>query len=348
MYKKRKNKNEILKYIVEEYISSSKPVGSVFLIQKYNLAISSATVRNIMANLEKEEMIEKSHTSSGRIPTSKGYKYYAKHLTSSTEDKLSIKIKDIFAQRRNSIDNIIDEAVSIISEASKMTVITSQINKDERLMSINFTPISNDDAIIVLITSSGIVDSKELKLSSDRINIQDLKIAIRIFQERLYNVKLIEISSSLDTLKPILKEHIKNYEELIETFVNNIFNNYKNRSNNKIFGKSHLIKSDDIERKELANIIELIENQSIWESINERNYLEENLKLEILPSNTSIISKRLSLNGKVKDVSVVGPTRMNYAKAKNILNIIEKYTREIIESEIEIQDQKKEEDIHNE
>lgn len=336
MNKKSKNKDEILKYIVEEYVSSSKPVGSVHLIEKYNLSISSATVRNIMVALEKENMIEKSHTSSGRIPTSKGYKYYTKYLTSSTDDKLSIRIKDIFAQRRNSIDNIIDEAVSIISEASKMTVITSQINNEERLMSINFTPINNHDAIIVLITSGGIVDSKELKLSAKKLNINDLKIAIRIFQERLYNVKLIEISSSIETLKPILRENIKNYEELIEAFVNNIFNNYKNRSNNKVFGKSHLIKSDDIQREELANIIELIEKQSIWESINEKNYLEENLKLEILPSNTSIISKRLSFNGGVKDVSVIGPSRMNYAKAKNILNIIEKYTKEIIDSETNI------------
>ncbi len=339
MSKKFKNQNEILKYIVEEYVSSSKPVGSVFLIQKYNLSISSATVRNVMASLEKEGMIEKSHTSSGRIPTSKGYKYYTKYLTSSTEDKLSIKIKDIFAQRRNSIDNIIDEAVSIISEASKMTVITSQINKEERLMSINFTPITNHDAIIVLITSGGIVDSKELKLSAKKLNINDLKIAIRIFQERLYNVKLIEIASSIETLKPILKENIKNYEELIEAFVNNIFNNYKNRSNNKVFGKSHLIKSDDIQRDELANIIELIEKQSIWESINEKNYLEENLKLEILPSNTSIISKRLSFNGETKDVSVIGPSRMNYAKAKNIL-----YTKEIISSKIDVRKEQEEEE----
>ncbi|MBD5422955.1 MAG: heat-inducible transcriptional repressor HrcA [Mycoplasma sp.] len=334
--KKLKNKDEILKYIVEEYISSSKPIGSVFIIEKYNLYISSATVRNIMMVLEKEKLIEKAHTSSGRIPTSSGYEYYAKYLTSSKEDKIAIKIKDIFAQRRNSIDNIIDEAVSIISEASKMTVITSQNSNDERLKSIALTPITDYDAIIVLITSNGTVDSKELKLSK-MLNINDLKTAIRIFQERLHDVKLIEIPSVIESLKPVLQQHIKNYEELIQTFVSSIFNNYKNRANNKVFGKSHLIKSDDIQRQELADIIDLIENQSIWESINDKNYLEENLKLEILPSNASIISKRLTLNGKVKDVSVVGPTRMNYSKAKNILNVIEKYTKEILESEPEIE-----------
>ena len=75
-------KNKILKYIIEEYISSSKPIGSVYLIEKYNLGISSATVRNVMVDLEKENLIEKSHTSSGRIPTPNGYEYYAKFLTS--------------------------------------------------------------------------------------------------------------------------------------------------------------------------------------------------------------------------------------------------------------------------
>lgn len=330
-----KNKDVILKYIIDEYISSSKPVGSVYLIDKYKLNVSSATVRNIMATLEKENLIEKSHTSSGRIPTSKGYEYYAKNLINDDNDEeILIKIKHIFEQRKMSVDIIIDEAVSIISEASKMTVITSEGQIEERLKSLTLTPINECIAIIVLITSSGRVDSKELKLSK-KLNLNDLKIAIRIFQERLQNTKLIDISHSIELLKPILKKHIKNYEELIETLVTNIFVSYKNISKNKVFGKQHLIKSNDIKRQELANIIDLIENQSIWESIDNRNYLEDNLKLEILPSNTSIFSKRLTIKNKVKDISVVGPKRMDYSKAKNILNIIERYTKEILESKTE-------------
>ena len=141
---------------------------------------------------------------------------------------------------------------------------------------------------------------------------------------------MTKIPESVLTLKPILKQHIKNYEELIQTFVVGIFKTYSNIANNKVYGKAHLIKSQDIKRQELAEIIDLIENQSIWESINEKNYLEDNLKIEILPSNASILTKRLECNGFVKDISVVGPTRMNYSKAKNILNIIEKYTKEKI------------------
>lgn len=326
-------KYKILKYIIEEFISSSKPVGSVFLIEKYKLDISSATVRNIMVDLEKENLIEKSHTSSGRIPTPKGYEYYAKFLTNNEEDKWASKIKDVFANRRSSINNVIDEAVSIISEASQLTVVTSQGEQEELLKSITLTPINENQAIIVVITSSGRIDSKNLNLTK-KLNLNDLKIAIRIFQERLNDVKLKEIPKVIQTLKPILEKHIKNYEELIQAFVIEVFHSYKTISNNKIYGKSNLIKSDDINREQLAKLIDMIEHQSIWESIDDKNYLEDNLKIEILPSNTSIITKRLNVNGIIKDVSVVGPSRMDYSRAKNILNIIEKYTIKTINSSI--------------
>lgn len=323
--KRSELKNHVLKLIVEEYISEPKPVGSVHLIVKYNLNVSSATIRNIMAELESEKLIQKSHTSSGRIPTTKGYEYYAKFLTSAaTNDQTYSKIKDIFANRRSSIDKIIDEAVSIISEISKLTLITTDSKNQELLKSITLTPISEKSAIVVIITSGGKVESKELKLR-DYLKMDDLKIAVRIFQERLYNISLSQIPEIIKMLEPILREKIKNYEQLIESFVTQIFTQYVNRSSNNVFGKSYIIKSNDIERNNLAKIIDMIENQSIWESINEQNYLEDNLKLEILPLNASLISKRLNINGHIKDISIIGAKRMDYSKAKNILNMIEKY-----------------------
>lgn len=326
--KRIKLKNEILKLIVEEYISESKPVGSVYLIDKYGLNVSSATVRNIMAELEAELLIEKSHTSSGRMPTAKGYEFYAKYLTTNSDEKLGSKIKDIFAKRRSSIDTTIDEAVSILSEMTQLTIVTSDNKNEELLKSIHLTPINEKSAIIVIITSTGRVDSKQFSLNSN-LNLDDLKIAIRIFQERLQNITLNKIPEIIKSLEPILREKIKNYEQLIVAFVEHIFTQYIHLRNNKIFGKSYIIKSNDIERNQLVYIIDLIENQSIWESIDEKNYLEDNLKLEILNNNTSLISKRLNIEGHTKDVSIVGSVRIDYSQAKNILNILEKYVNGI-------------------
>ena len=317
-------KNHVLKLIVEEYVADAKPVGSVYLINKYELKVSSATIRNIMVDLETAGLIQKSHTSSGRIPTARGYEFYAKYLTIAIEDQMAEKIKDIFAHRRTSIDTTIDEAVSIISQISQLTVVTSETKGTELLKSIALTPISARSAIIVLITSSGKVDTKELHLDN-QLKLNDLKIAIRIFQERLYNIALAQIPETIRMLEPVLRTKIKNYEQLIESFVSQIFTSYVNMTQNHVFGKSYIIQARDIERTNLSQIIDLIEKQSIWESIDEKNYLEDNLKLEILPSNASLISKRLNINGHIKDISIVGPARMDYSKAKNILHMIEKY-----------------------
>lgn len=322
--KRNELKNNVLKLIIEEYIADAKPIGSLYLINKYDLKVCSSTIRNVMVDLEQDGLIQKSHVSSGRIPTVQGYEFYAKYLTSNIQDKMAEKIKDIFAHRRASIDATINEAVSIISQISKLTVITSETKGTELLKSIALTPINEHLSIIVIITSSGKVDTKELKLSSN-LKLNDLKIAIRIFQERLYNIPLAEIPETIQSIEPILREKIKNYEQLIESFVSQVFTSYVNMTENHVFGKSYIIQNKDIERNNLVKIIDLIEKQSIWESIDEKNYLEENLKLEILPSNASLISKRLNINGHIKDVSIVGPARMDYSKAKNILHMIEKY-----------------------
>lgn len=70
----------VLKLIVEEFVSTAEPVGSNTLIEKYQLPYSSATIRNEMAMLEQDGLIEKTHTSSGRVPSAKGYRYYVSHL----------------------------------------------------------------------------------------------------------------------------------------------------------------------------------------------------------------------------------------------------------------------------
>ena len=90
-------KDRILKLIVEDFIQTAQPVGSHYLLDKYNLNVSSATIRNEMNQLEKEGLLEKTHTSSGRIPSTKGYKYYIEHLREKrVDDKIKNELKTIF------------------------------------------------------------------------------------------------------------------------------------------------------------------------------------------------------------------------------------------------------------
>jgi len=256
-----KRQKEYLKLIIESYIADGNPVASASLIKESNLSVSSATVRNEMNTLEKEGFLEKSHTSSGRIPSTKGYEYYAKELTDKTNKALQKKLEDIFARRRVSIDFTLDEAANAISELAGLTLVTTSSEVDELLKSIQLTPLNDEAATIVLVTSAGRVESKFIEIGKT-VSIEDVRIAIRLFKERLIDTPLRELSARVDALAPILAKSVKNYEEVIQAFIGKVFD-FHNRITNKVYGNNQLIKTEEIKREDLANLIQLIENKSV-------------------------------------------------------------------------------------
>src|SRR5919205_2986504 len=108
----------ILQVIVDDFIRSAQPVGSRSLSKKEEISFSSATIRNEMADLEEMGFIEKTHTSSGRVPSEKGYRYYVDHLISPqtlNQKEISI-IQSIFAERIFEFEAIIQKSAKILSE----------------------------------------------------------------------------------------------------------------------------------------------------------------------------------------------------------------------------------------
>lgn len=320
------NKKEIntFKLIVEYYISSGEPVGSVNLISHFNLKVSSATIRNQMAVLEKYNFIEKAHISSGRIPTLDGIKFYAEFLAQNPDEKILERIKKIFEKRKINIDETIEEAAKVISNISGLTLVTSNNSNTDNLMlkNISLTQISDSECVVVLVSSDGNVFNKSVDFKSKNISINDLNVAVRLFQERLIDSKLYELNEKVQILLPILKRKIKDCDKIIEAFVNNIFY-FNSKKEKKIYGKSFIIESNEIERTKLSKIIDFIENKSIWDSIEEFSENDSKLKIEINNSNVSLLSKRIELGKIRKDISIIGTKRMDYSTAKNVLNVIE-------------------------
>ena len=312
---------EYLKLSIESYIEDGTPVASSHLISKYKLKISSATIRNEMNHLEKEGFLEKAHTSSGRIPTIKGYEYFARHLSTNTNTMIKSKLDDIFAKRRVSIDVTLDEAASAISEIAGLTLVTSSSDSNELLKSIQLTPLNDTKAMVVMVTSSGRVESKLIEFNNS-VNAEDVRVAIRLFKERLVDSRLRDLPAKIEALAPVLSETVKNFEELIQTFISNIFDFHKKITNN-VYGNSNLITSESIKREDLANLIELIENESVWSSIEGKMDEDENIKIDIRNNNTSIISKRLETKDGLKEISIVGSNRMDYSDAKQAIKALE-------------------------
>lgn len=116
--------NVIFKTIVEEFTRTAEPIGSKTLMNLLDFPVSSATIRNEMAALEKVGLLEKTHTSSGRIPSSKGYRYYVENLLETNLDvPMQQTLKTYFTQRHYSIDDVVSKSCDILSEMTNLTSI---------------------------------------------------------------------------------------------------------------------------------------------------------------------------------------------------------------------------------
>lgn len=152
----------ILKYIVEYFIKHAQPIGSNTLIETYGLKCSSATIRNEMMELENAGYLEKTHTSSGRVPSSKGYRYYIDHLREKDIDE-SIKhnLAVIFNEKSKSIEDVIKESCQILSHMTNLaSVVLGPEASEEHLVSIQFIPLSQNSATAVFVTDKGYVETR--------------------------------------------------------------------------------------------------------------------------------------------------------------------------------------------
>ena len=129
-------KKRVLQAIVEEYIETAEPVSSNALISKYNLECSSATIRNEMAYLEKNGLLDKVHTSSGRVPSAKGYRYYVDELLK--DDNISLEeikyISDKLETKVNEIEDLTKITANTISEITHYTTVAIGPKASEQII----------------------------------------------------------------------------------------------------------------------------------------------------------------------------------------------------------------------
>ncbi len=320
----------ILKLIVEEFIKSAKPVGSQTLIDEYNLQYSSATIRNEMFSLEEDGYIEKPHTSSGRVPSAKGYRYYIENLRSKN-DKANL-IKDRLNKfidengKTMHTDQIIDECCAIISNMTNLvSVVLGPNSEEESIAKVELIPLNNTTAIVVFITNSGYVEHKTLNVPNET-NIEELQDCIKIINKRIDGINLNQINNVLDGVQLVLSEHIKNYEAVYNAFANTFLRFAKERIS--YYGKNNLLSQKDFDDiGKIKKIASLLENTSIWKSFDKE---EEGINVSIGKENNiedlsdvSVVSTKLKVHeNNVGSVCVIGPTRMDYNQVIDALEFL--------------------------
>ena len=163
-------KKKILQAVIDEYVNTAEPVSSSALVEKYNLKYSSATVRNELADLEKNGYLDKTHTSSGRVPSEKGYRFYVDELIK--EDDISLEemkyIQSKLDSKVNEIEDLAKIATTTLSEITHYTTLAIGPKTDKQLIEeIKFVLLGTRMLMVVIVTDTGLVKETIIKYDED-------------------------------------------------------------------------------------------------------------------------------------------------------------------------------------
>ena len=193
-----KNRKElILKEIVDQYIQTGEPIASKALLEEYDLDFSSATIRNEMNTLEKEEYIKKPYTSGGRIPTIKGYRYFVNWLIELAELRKEEKqeIINSYKFERQDANQLIKITASLLSNITGYLGFVLSPNLEEaRLENVNLVSLDNDNVMAILVTEWGLLEGKTIKLEK-AISAGELEEINIKLNQRLKGKKMMELRS---------------------------------------------------------------------------------------------------------------------------------------------------------
>ena len=312
----------ILKYIVEYFIKYAQPVGSHTLIEEYNLPYSSATIRNEMATLEKMGYIEKPHTSAGRVPSSKGYKYYCENLRDKTvDDALKNSLQVILTQRANSIEEIIKESCEIISHMTNLvSVVMGPDENNEHLAKVQLVPISDNTITAIFVTDKGYVESKTF-IIPEGMSADDIIKCVELLNDRLCGTPIPGLVEKMELIKPLLTEYVISndlvYQALLETMLRFASDRMSLYGEEELF--SHPEFRNDTEA--LMRMMKLLNDSSIFKSVdkelqdNEEDVLVKIGEIEGNPD-VAVVTAKIKIGAKGENtVALVGPTRMDYDRA---------------------------------
>ena len=209
---------KILQLIVDEYVKSVNPVGSKLICDELNC--SSATVRNDMSILEDLGYLEKTHVSSGRIPSEMGYRYYVDNLMEPKKmngDDL-LKLQLIFNNNKLDMPDVIKKSLAIISELTDYTsVVLGSKSNENKLQKVEVLPLVDSKLLAIIVTDKGHVEHKNISISG--VCIEEVQKTVELINKLLIGTPIDEINKKLEfEVKPIINQYVMQHEIIYNAF----------------------------------------------------------------------------------------------------------------------------------
>ena len=319
----------VLKAIIEEYVSSGEPVGSKVLTEKPYLDFSSATLRNDMAYLEEIGLLEKTHTSSGRVPSELGYRYYVEHLVTRDYDVVNQfpLIDKIFNDQSLNKGEMIKKAIDLLSSLTNYMTVASENRFDNtRIAKLDLVQIYEYEALLLIVTNQAKVETKQIRIP--QMGFKEFKKVIDAFDKALKNSLVREVKYILksDGVNGIISQYIDYQDEILTTF-EKAFNEF-NQTNTYRSGIDTIFEIPefrDVDR--IRDIMQAVNDQKIHSILTAPT---TGLSVRIGQENTirtmtncTVISDPYQIGDEdAGTIAVIGPTRMEYRRVIPLLEYI--------------------------
>lgn len=324
-------KKKILQAIVEEYVETAEPVSSGNLLKKNHLDISSATIRNEMAELEQAGLLDKPHTSAGRVPSAQGYRYYVDQLIK--EDKISLEeieyIKSKLETRAMELEDVTKIVTNTLAEVTHYTSLAIGPDNAQQIISeLKFVLLGSRILMAIILTENGLIKETMIKFEEDITEEQVQHINV-IFNNKLKGMPLSEISKPMEEY--IISE-MKNEINIIKSIIEQINKAIVECKNVYLKGAKNILDMPEFNEvdkaKSFLDIVdkkEFLKNLEQEESVKDINvYIGDENGNEKL-KDYSIVTFKHVVNGKdLGTIGIIGPTRMDYAKVISIMKYINK------------------------
>lgn len=336
-----KRDRTVLQSLVQTYVVTAAPVGSRTICRRYHLGLSPATVRNTMMDLEEMGYLWQPHTSAGRVPTDKGYRFYVDTLMSLEElsqeekDRIRARVEALIKER--GVEEILEQIAKVIADISlQLGVVLSPQFERGILHKIELVSLTERKFLLVLTIRSGLVKTMVMSVQS-RIKPDEMAETARILNERLSGLTVGEIRRSI---KDRMRSASRGASDLIRLFVEEaeeLFD-FATPENLHVGGTTHML--DQPEFRELRNIaplMELLEERAPILDLLEERIDRESPYITIGAENSpdpmqvcSLLTSRYRVGNVAGVIGIMGPTRMPYSRLVALVTYMAELTSELL------------------
>ena len=315
-------KQQILKAVVSDYTATGIPVGSQVLAAKYFIALSSATIRNELADLVGTGYLAQPHTSAGRIPTDRGYRYFVDFLMAPEAAPPGIRrtVRQEFEHAPNSLEGVLEKAAMVLAQITgNVSLVTAPETSEARIKHIDLVSLEPTSTLVILVLEGNVIKQQIVNLER-ATSQEDLSRMAAMLNHKVRGHGGADLTTRISQLGPDRSEQRRILEKVLESI-----KAYQSQRQTVVLhdGVRNLLRQPEfVEVSRLEELLELIEQGAQLAGILQQVAFDKDVEIIIGRENTSSGLRECSLvltTYRMAErlrgtIGIVGPTRMLYGQ----------------------------------